>query len=326
MVDRIAIVTPVLNDWASFSCLLQEIADGGAGRHFHIIAVDDGSSLRFTPEEAPHWPAGTIDSVEIVHLAVNLGHQRAIAVGLSIVAQRDDIATVVVMDCDGEDRPADIAPLLAAAAANPGKAVLARRTKRTEALGFKLGYRLYKLTFRLLTGRTIDFGNFTVLPIALVRRLVRMPDLWNNLPAAIMHSRLASVAVPTPRGRRFAGRSHMNLPALIVHGLSAMSVFSEVIFVRVLVGAVAAAVVMLLLMLSVVALRLLTDLAIPGWASTVFGDLAILLGQALVIIVATTFVVLSSRSHRPIIPVVDAPAFVVDRDVIYPRTARTLAA
>jgi hypothetical protein len=252
---------------------------------------------------------------------VNLGHQRAIAVGLSVLAQREDIATVVVMDCDGEDRPEDIATLLAASLQNPGKAVLARRTERSESMGFKIGYQIYKLMFWLLTGHGIDFGNFSVLPIAAVRRLARMPDLWNNLPAAIMRSRLGTVAVPLPRGRRYAGQSRMNLSGLIVHGLSAMSVFSEVIFVRVLLGAITASGLMLLLMLIVVAIRFLTDLAIPGWTSTVFGDLAIMLAQMLVVIVSTTFVVLSSRSQRPMMPIIDAASFIVDREVILPRAA-----
>lgn len=326
MVNEIAILTPVLNDWVSFSRLLEEIAQrhSVAGPRFHILAVNDGSSVGFVSEDFPEWISGAIHSVEVLHLAVNLGHQRAIAVGLSILARRDDIGTVVVMDCDGEDRPEDIASLLAMGSSHPGKAILARRTQRSETFGFKLGYQLYKLIFWLLTGYGIDFGNFTVLPIAAVRRLVRTPDLWNNLPAAIMRSRLATVAVPLPRGRRFAGQSRMNLSGLIVHGLSAMSVFSEVIFVRVLLAALFAGGLMVLLMLGVVAVRFLTDLAIPGWTTTVFGDLAILLVQVLVVIVATTFVVLSSRSHRPMIPFIDAPSFVVDREMVHPRTAPRL--
>ena len=49
-----------------------------------------------------------------MRLAVNLGLERAIAVGLSLVAERSDIDAVLVMDCDGEDRPADITALVAA--------------------------------------------------------------------------------------------------------------------------------------------------------------------------------------------------------------------
>jgi glycosyltransferase involved in cell wall biosynthesis len=318
--NGLAIVTPVLNDWVSFSCLLAGIAKlhGDSGPRFHVLAVDDGSSTPLRLEDLPERVAEAVHSIEVLHLAVNLGHQRAIAVGLSAIAKRDDIATVIIMDCDGEDRPEDIAPLLAASACHPDKAILARRTQRQESSGFRLGYRLYKVIFSLLTGQTIDFGNFTVLPIAAVRRLACMPDLWNNLPAAIIRSKLGTVMLPLPRGRRFAGQSRMNLSALIVHGLSAMSVFSEIIFVRVLLGTLFVSGLTIALMLGVVAMRFLTDLAIPGWTSTVFGDLVILLVQALVMIVATTFVVLSSRSHRPMIPLVDASSFVVDRELVYP--------
>ena len=148
---------------------------------------------------------GCIDSVEVMHLAVNLGHQRAIAVGLSLIAHRDDIGTVVVMDSDGEDRPEDIDTLLAAAAQHPDHVILAQRTQRSESVGFRTGYLAYKALFRLLTGRVIDFGNFCLLPMPVVRRLAHMPDLWNNLAAAIMRSRLRRIAVPTVRGLRHAG-------------------------------------------------------------------------------------------------------------------------
>ena len=57
----------------------------------------------------------------------------------------------------------------------------------------ELGYFAYKRTFWLLTGKRIDYGNFSLLPIGAVRRLAHMPELWNNLAAAIMRSRLSCV-------------------------------------------------------------------------------------------------------------------------------------
>jgi hypothetical protein len=308
----------VLNDWVSFNRVLEEIARHyrATETRFHVLAVNDGSAIGSESAQFPALITGAIGSLEVLHLAVNLGHQRAIAVGLSILARRDDIATVIVMDSDQEDRPQDISVLLATGDRHPGKVVLARRIKRSEGVGFKIGYYLYKLVFSLLTGQSIDFGNFSLIPMEAVRRLVRMPELWNNLPASIMRSRLATVAVPLPRGQRYAGRSRMKLSGLIVHGLSAMSVFSEVIFVRVLLAALCAGGLLMAAMFAVLAIRLMTDLAIPGWASTVFGDLAILLVQLLVIIVAITFMVLSGRSNRPIIPFTDAPSFVVDHEIV----------
>lgn len=326
--DRIAIVMPVLDDWISFSMVVLAIAQkfASTGRRFVVVAVDDGSTMRRGNDSTLLPPGSCIEAIEVLQLAINLGHQRAIAVGLASVARRDDIATVIVMDSDGEDRPDDIAALLAAADQNPGHVVLAQRTRRSEGIIFRIGYVIYKLSFRVLAGRTIDFGNFCLLPMSVVRRLVHMPDLWNNLPAAIMRSRLQRIGVPTVRGVRHAGRSHMNVPSLVLHGLSAMSVYADQIFVRVLLGTAVAAAITVLGALVVVVIRFGTSFGVPGWASTMIGDLFIVLMQTIVIAVATTLMVLGNRSQRPIVPFTDAPSFVVHRELMTAEDARHGAA
>jgi polyisoprenyl-phosphate glycosyltransferase len=130
------------------------------------------------------------------------------------------------MDSDGQDRPIDIALLLASSCRHPRHVVLARRAKRSESYAFRACYGVYRLLFYALTGQPISFGNFCVIPIAAVRRLAHMPELWNNLAASIMRSRLSYTMVPTTRGGRLAGRSQMNLVSLILHGLTAMSVYT----------------------------------------------------------------------------------------------------
>src|SRR5665213_3069703 len=110
---RILIVTPVLDDWPSFGTLVQRISDCFTGTNdtVQVMAVDDGS--RVQPEAgSTRLPENScITEISLLHLAANLGHQRAIAVGLSRVARREDVDIVVVMDSDGEDRPEDIAAL-----------------------------------------------------------------------------------------------------------------------------------------------------------------------------------------------------------------------
>ncbi len=299
--DRIAIVMPVLDDWVSFSIMIQAIAQrfANAERKFIVVAVDDGSTMHLGDAGVllPH--GSCIEAIEVLQLAINLGHQRAIAVGLASIARRDDITTVVVMDSDGEDRPEDIAILLAAANRHPDHVVFAQRTRRSEGMTFRIGYAIYKLLFRIFVGHTIDFGNFCLLPNSVVRRLVHMPELWNNLAAAIMRSRLPRIAVPTVRGVRHAGRSHMNVPSLVLHGLSAMSVYVDQIFVRVLLGTAVAAAITILAGLIVVIVRFGTSFGVPGWASTMIGDLFIILMQTIVIAVATTLMVLGNREPAP---------------------------
>jgi polyisoprenyl-phosphate glycosyltransferase len=316
MMQQIAIVTPVLDDWESLVALIGEISAqySGAGITFHVFAVDDGSNEPFDVESIK-LPANTcIDTVELLRLSANLGHQRAIAIGLCTVAHRDDFDAVVVMDSDGEDRPEDIATLLAASRSNPGHVIMARRAKRSERLLFKMGYCAYKWLFHLLTGRTINFGNFSLLPMPAVERLVHVPDLWNNMAATIMRSRLRYTSVPTERGIRYAGGSRMNFVSLIVHGLSAMSVYTDMIFVRVLVAACGIIGLSVLSIVGVAVLRLATDLAIPGWASVVAGDLMIIMLQTLVVLVASSLAMLAGRSSRPIIPVADSEHFVALRE------------
>jgi hypothetical protein len=311
--NHFSIVTPVLDDWSSFVRLVEHLSEAfmGTDSSLDILAIDDGSSSTFDPESICLPEGSRIAAISILRLAVNLGHQRSIAIGLCHVAKRDDIHAAVVMDSDGEDKPEDVLALLATSDRQPNEVVLARRTARSETYLFRAGYFFYKLLFRVLCGRTINFGNFSLLPMQAVRRLVYMPELWNSLAGAVIRSRLRYTTVPIKRGKRYAGTSKMNVPSLIVHGLSAMSVYTDIIFVRVLLSAALVAGLSALSILVIVLIRLLTELGIPGWASTVFGDLVIILMQTFVMITAASLMVLNGRSQRPIIPMVDSPTFVL---------------
>ena len=311
----VAIVTSVFDDWESFAALVAEIAERFRGGDFaiHMLAVDDGSSAPFEPASINLSPSGAIAGIEVLRLALNLGHQRAIAIGLCALVDRRDIDAVIVMDSDGEDQPGEIAALLAASERAPGQVVLARRANRSGTRAFRFWHALYKLLSHSLTGRVINVGTFALMPMPAVRRLVHMPELWNNLAAAIMRSRLAYLTVPTERGRHYAGRSSGSLTPLFVHGLSAMSAYTDIVLVRMLIAAGAIAAVSTLGIIAFTAIRLASDLAIPGWATAAVGDLLIILFQTVVVVIAASLTMLAGRSNRPIIPIIDAWPFVAER-------------
>src|SRR5690242_7582085 len=121
MTQTVAIVTPVLDDWLSLVALVSEISHQftGSGVTFQIYAVDDGSLAPFDLDSLTLPSDSCVVSIEIIRLVANLGHQRAIAIGLCAIAGAGDVDRVVVMDSDGEDRPADIAALLAAGGRHP---------------------------------------------------------------------------------------------------------------------------------------------------------------------------------------------------------------
>jgi len=311
MVAALGIVTPVFNDWDSLARLLAEIDRSAmdTGHVIHVIAVDDGSSEE-ADARALAGPFECIERIRIVHLAANLGHQRAIAVGLVEAHKDPAIEAVIVMDSDGEDHPSDIAVLLAAHAREPRHIVVAKRSKRSEAMLFRLCYRVYKQIFSALTGQHISFGNFCLLPAGALRSLVHNAAIWNNLAAAVSRSRIPRRAVPTTRGRRYAGQSRMNFAALVIHGLSAISVYADIAMVRIIVGAGLLGLLILAGMSVVVGIRLFTSLAIPGWASSVVGLMSVIFIQIMLIAGIAAFQLLNQRSSRSILPIEEAQAFV----------------
>jgi hypothetical protein len=232
---------------------------------------------------------------------------------LADIARREDLDGVFVMDCDGEDRPADLRKLLAASREHPGRIVVAQRAQRSETRFFKIGYAIYRLLFILLTGQRIYFGNFSFMPMGCVHRLVFMPEVWNNLAAAILRSRIGHVPVATVRGRRFVGRSRMNWIGLVSHGLSAISVYIDVVFVRVLLGGAFIMAMTLLGIGAAVVIRFATPLAVPGWTTMVVGVLGLLLMQVVAMVMGMLLLVLAGRNNRPIVPFVDAGMFVASR-------------
>jgi len=316
---RIGILTPVLNDWASLQHLLTVLADlrPQLGR-LEVIVVDDCSTL---PEDAAAIGglAERLGEVEIIRLACNMGHQRAIAIGLVEVARRRQIDVLVVMDADGEDRPEDIHRLLTAHQDDPEAIIVAGRANRSEGAAFRLFYAAYKATFRLCAGVSIDFGNFCLIPSSQLGRLVARPELWNHLAGTIIRSRAVVRRVPTDRGRRYAGTSHMNIVSLVAHGLSAISVFSTETFVRFLVLSAALVAAILGVIGVAVGVRLFTDLAIPGWATTIVGIALVMLLQICTMMLALTFVMLANRTAAPVIPTEHARHYIRAVDVIAPR-------
>jgi polyisoprenyl-phosphate glycosyltransferase len=310
---RVAIVTPVFNDWPSFRRLVSEIgAIPAAQTTFHVVAVDDGSIEEFDIDDLPEQNGG-IAAIEILHLAVNLGHQRAIAVGLSDVSDREDLDYIVVMDSDGEDRPTDIPSLLRGAASHPGSIALASRARRSEGTQFQIGYRLYKTLCRLLIGQVIDFGNFCVLPVKAARRLVYMPELWNCIPAAILRSRLPCTSLACDRASRYVGSSKMNMSALVAHGLSAISVYADIAFSRLLVGTSAAGLLALVGAAVAVFLKFAANLATPGWMTSAVGVMLILLTQMALLTLNSALIVLLGRNVRGVVPVIHCRDFVIRR-------------
>ncbi len=130
---RLVILMPVYSDWAIASLVCQKLDEQIAaleGVEVRLLLVDDGSPESFSgwsPFEAAH-----ITCIDALVLRRNMGHQRAIAMGLCWIEEEMECDAVVVMDADGEDRPEDVRRLVNSFREHPQWITFAERGKRFE--------------------------------------------------------------------------------------------------------------------------------------------------------------------------------------------------
>lgn len=293
----ICVITPVFNDWVSASHLIEDMEREFPCDEFSldIVIVNDCSTSPISLQVGDFAAKGVVKSISVLNLRTNVGHQFAIATGLVYAAQNRTFDVALVMDADGEDRPSDARRLVEAWKLDRKSMIVAHRAKRSESAAFKLFYMLYRGAFRLLTGRAISFGNFSLVPASLLPSVISRPELVQHVAATLIRTRLPLTKIATERGHRYAGVSHMNMPTLVLHAVGAFSVFSDILFSRMLIAASALAVFCGTGITIVTLLRLFTELAFPNWATTVIGFLTLLAAQAMVLIFCTGFLLLTSR-------------------------------
>ncbi len=312
MYPRAIVVMPVRDDWPSASELVRRLDRtlSGIPYSIRILMIDDGSAQTWETS-AFQFPFSVIESIQILKLRRNLGHQRAIAIGLTYVEHSLPCDAVLVMDADGEDTPEGAkAILLAFSSAGGEKAIFAERTRRSESRTFRGSYRLYRTAHFLLTGVKVRVGNFSVLPRKYLHTLVVLSELWNHYAAAIFHSRLPYRLVPIPRGRRIAGTSRMNWVSTVTHGLGAIAVYGDVVGVRVLIGSIAGCFLIAGGIAGAVLTKLFSDWSFPDWATAATGTLLIILMQLVTIAASFTFFMLSNRTNVGFVPLRDYQLFI----------------
>jgi glycosyltransferase involved in cell wall biosynthesis len=319
----LVVVSPVYDDWDAVRLLLPRLDEAlaGCGVCARVVLVNDGS-VHDAPDDliARHMEA--ISEISVLSLRRNLGHQRALAVGLAFVNEKLSCDAVVVMDADGEDDPQDIGRLLERLRNRGGRLVVfARRMRRSEGISFTLLYRLYRGVHRLLTGIPVQVGNFSVIPCAVLGRLVVMSDLWNHYAAAVFQSRVPYDMVPTSRAKRLSGTSRMNFVALVAHGLSAIAVFADRVGVRLLIVAVVALAATLATVGAAIGSWLWTGHAPAGWLIASAAMALILFVQTGAAASLFVLQVLFARGASTFIPARDYTFFVDSDEPIWRRDA-----
>ena len=304
----VKILIPLYNDWDALELLLSEIKVRNSVELFaklSFVIVDDCSSIPCDIKRFSGY------NLSIIRLWRNVSHQKAIALGMAYLTQNVNFDKVIVMDSDGEDRPADIQALYEASMQDPDTIIFAKRSKRSEGFVFRLGYSIYKFLFGLLTGKTIEFGNFSILPFRQAQKLAYVSEIWNHFPGGIIRSKLPYTSIPIERGTRLAGKSKMNFVSLVLHGLSAVSVHLDTVAVRILIGSLGMILLAGLGAVLVLIIKFLSPQnASPGWATTLVTASIIVILQAFLSSLFLIFTVLNYRTQKHFIPAKEYSDFI----------------
>jgi len=227
------ILIPVYNDWKSVFKLLEEInvqLDGWEA-DISVVIINDAST-----EERPVNTSllKNLKSIHIVNMRENRGHARCNAAGLRYISENSDFDLVIPMDADGEDRPAELGPLLCKGYEYPNKVVTANRVKRSEGLFFKFCYLAHKYLTFVFTGKSIKYGNYTCLPKFAVNKMINNSATWSSFSGSLAKifkdENLTSIS--STRGTRYFGPSKMSFVNLLKHSLSIIAVFKTALLIR----------------------------------------------------------------------------------------------
>ncbi len=317
---RVVILMPVRDDWKSASTLIRQLDSvlSSEACTAEVVIIDDDSSqpLDHTEFQADY---AAVKNIRSIRLRLNLGHQRAIAIGLAHIFTMGHNHPVLIMDADGEDTPVGVAQLLQAYRSDGGKLLIfAERSRRTESLLFRCLYEAFKVLHRVLTGLSVRVGNFSIVPPSYLNTLVVQSELWNHYAASVFRSKRPFRMIPIPRGRRIAGTSRMNFAALVTHGLSAISVFGDIVGTRLLIASLVGSILAAGGGMALV-LRVLGHHTIPLWAVYTAGALGMIFVQFISLAAIFTFLMLANRTNLGFVPLRDHSLFVAELLDVYPR-------
>ena len=220
----ISIVSPVYCCADCLRALCERIGTtlAATGASYEIILIDDAS-----PDDA--WPvmhdlAAADPRIKALALSRNFGQHSAIAAGLEHVRGR----RIVVMDCDLQDRPEEIATLYAKAQEGYD-IVFAEREVRQDGWFKRTSSRAFIALLNWLSGADYDYrtANFGIYSRAVIDAVRSMGDRARFFPIMVRWTGFKRTSIPVQHDARGNGGSSYTLKKLMKLALDIMLSYSD---------------------------------------------------------------------------------------------------
>lgn len=220
----ISIVSPVYRAEKILPILVSEInlVMERIGEDYEIILVDDRS-----PDNS--WEVMKVLSsqnprIKSIRLSRNFGQHSAIFAGLT--KTKGD--WVVVMDCDMQDQPKEIAKLYKKTLEGYD-IVLGQRENRKDKFLKKLSSKLFYKVFNYLSGGQFnnEIGNFGIYKKKVIDSILNISDYIKFFPLLINWVGFKSVSIPIEHGEREEGKSSYSISRLLKLAFNVIISFSD---------------------------------------------------------------------------------------------------
>jgi glycosyltransferase involved in cell wall biosynthesis len=262
---ELSVVIPVYNEAEIVDELAARLRDACSKccPAWEIVLVNDGSTDD-TLERLVKM-SNTAEELRVIDMSRNFGHMAAVAAGVDACTG----AAVVVMDADLQDPP-ELIPEMFQRWKKGARVVLAVRSKREESF---LVRHLTDLFYRLLSKMATvpmprQVGTFSLMDRSVVQIIRSMPERQRYFAGLRAFVGFQPESVPYERQGRGRGKSKVGFLGLLRLARTAIVGFSAWPLRFFALLNVAFSALLIIFSLCVVAVKLFTGLAVPGWAST----------------------------------------------------------
>lgn len=269
---KLAIVVPCFNEAAvladtarALTAQLDTLTNAGAiDRDSRVVFVDDGSTdSTWTLIEHAHAADPRVCGIK---LSGNRGHQNALLAGL-MNAEGDAIVSI---DADLQDDVGAIGRMVAAHRSGADIVFGVRASRAHDSIFKRLSARLYYRLMAAMGVRVVlDHADFRLMSRAAVEALREYAEVNLYLRGIVPLLGFRTAEVEYARAPRLAGESKYPLRKMISLGLQGITSFSALPLRLITMLGLLVSLGSLTLVAWAIWIRVFTDDAVPGWASTV---------------------------------------------------------
>jgi len=230
---KVYIILPTYNDWKSLHKVLNilDLSLKKQKKEIYIIVVNDGSSNNF--EQTRRFK--NFKKISIINLKKNVGSQKAIYIGLKFVKniiKNSENCIISILDSDGEDDPRVVKKLIGIVEKKKDFFIFASRKKRKENIFLKFLNKLRLYFTWILTGKFINFGNFSSFPSSILKHIILKDDIYLAFSSGVINNYKKIFLYAVNKNKRFYDNSKVNFSFLFLHSMKIISVFINVVFLR----------------------------------------------------------------------------------------------